>query len=109
MSRPTPNRSAIKTLGDPPRRGPGLQPVAGPVVAAVRALTVRHGAWTIFYDPPPVPVRTMDYGFAHDDFDASWEGEEDGYVSNGLAGRGASVEDCLAQIADIEAERQEAA
>lgn len=66
---------------------------------------VRHGLWTIFYDPPPIPTRSMDWGFAHDDFDASWEGEEDGYVSNGLGGRGSSVEDCKVQIADIEADR----
>lgn len=66
---------------------------------------VRHGPWRIFYDPPPIPARNCDWGFAHDDFDASYEGEEDGWVSNGLGGRGASVEDCLSQIADIEAER----
>lgn len=66
---------------------------------------IRFGPWRITYDPPPIPIRTMDWEFSHDDFDASWEGEEDGYVSNGLGGRGSSVEDCKAQIADIEEDR----
>ena len=64
-----------------------------------------YRGWSISYDPPPIPVRDMDWHFVHPDFDASWEGEEDGYVSNGLAGHGASVEDCRAQIDDIEEER----
>lgn len=66
---------------------------------------VRRGLWRIYFDPPPIPVRDCDWHFVHDDYDASWEGEEDGWVSNGLAGHGASLADCLAQIADIEAER----
>ena len=98
-----------RSIGDPPRKAEGLKPVASAVTNVLRGLTVRHGPWTIFYDPPPIPMRDCDYGFYHDDFDGSWEGEEGGYVSNGLGGRGASVEDCLAQIADMEAERREAA
>jgi hypothetical protein len=66
---------------------------------------IRFGKWTIYFDPPPIPVRTCDWHFVHDDYDASWEGEEDGYVSNGLSGSGASIDDCKAQIADMEADR----
>lgn len=66
---------------------------------------IRYGQWTVEFDPPPIPTRDMDWAFSHDDFDASWEGEEDGYVSNGLAGRASSIEDAKAQIADIEAEK----
>lgn len=77
---------------------PSAQPSA-------RVLSQRYGKWTISYDPPPIPVRDCDYAFSHDDFDASYEGEEDGWVGNGLCGRGASVADCLEQIADIEAAR----
>lgn len=65
----------------------------------------RHGKWTIHYDPPPIPVRNCDWHFTHEDYDASYEGEEDGWVSNGLGGHGASVEDCKVQIADIEEDR----
>lgn len=66
---------------------------------------IKHGNWTIHFDPPPIPVRTMDWHFVHEDFDASYEGEEDGYVSNGLGGSAASPETCLREIAEIEEER----
>lgn len=66
---------------------------------------IKHGDWTISFDPPPIPHRNCDWQFSHRDFDASWEGEEDGYVTNGLSGYGPSVEDCMAQIADIEEDK----
>lgn len=65
---------------------------------------IRYGQWTIEFDPPPIPVRDSDWNFAHDDYDASYEGEEDGYVDNGLGGRASSIADAKAQIADIEAD-----
>lgn len=73
--------------------------------ATGEAARVVFGKWTIEYDPPPIPSRSCDWNFAHEDYDASWEGEEDGYVSNGLGGYGASVADCKAQIRDIEEDR----
>ncbi len=66
---------------------------------------IKYGPWTIHFDPPPIPIRTMDWHFAHEDFDASWEGEEDGYVSNGLSGSAESVEACKREIAEIEADK----
>ncbi len=66
---------------------------------------ITFGPWTISYDPPPIPCRLHDWHFAHRDYDASWEGEEDGYVDNGLGGHGASIDDCKAQIAEIEADK----
>ena len=42
-----------------------------------------YRGWRISYDPPPIPVRCFDWRASHPDFDASWEGEEDGWVSNG--------------------------
>lgn len=74
---------------------PGAEPSGG----------VRYGAWTIYYDPPPIPIRTMDWHFVHDNFDASYEGEEDGWVSNGLAGHAASLDACKAEIDEMEADR----
>lgn len=44
------------------------------------------------------------YSASHRDFDASYEGEEDGWVGNGLSAWGRTREECLAAIADIEAE-----
>lgn len=65
----------------------------------------RYGEWRIHYDPPPIPIRTMDWHFVHDNFDASWEGEEDGWVGNGLCGSAASLEACKAEIDELEDER----
>lgn len=42
-----------------------------------------YRGWTISYDPPPIPIRSFDWCGTGPNFDASWEGEEDGYVSNG--------------------------
>lgn len=67
--------------------------------------SITYGDWTIFYDPPPIPIRSMDWHFTHRDFDASWEGEEDGYVSNGLCGSAESVDACKREIAEIEEDR----
>lgn len=72
---------------------------------AETASEIRHGKWVIYFDPPPIPVRTMDWCFIHEDYDASWEGEEDGWVSNGLAGHAESIEACVREIAEIEEER----
>jgi hypothetical protein len=58
--------------------------------------TVRHGSWLIYYDPPPIPTRACDWHFVHDDYDGEGDPRH---------GSGPSVEDCIAQIAEIEAER----
>lgn len=42
-----------------------------------------YRGWSISYDPPPIPARNFDWRATGPDFDASWEGEEDGYVHNG--------------------------
>lgn len=60
------------------------------------ATEIRYGKWTIAYDPPPIPVRTFDWSFWHDDYD----GAED--ARDGRCGHGASVEDCKAQIDEME-------
>lgn len=71
----------------------------------VRLLEFKVGPWTVHYDPPPIPVRDCDWHFIHADYDASYEGEEDGYVSNGLGGSAASPEACLREIADMEEDK----
>lgn len=66
---------------------------------------ITYGDWTIHWDPPPIPIRTMDWHFTHRDYDASYEGEEDGYVSNGLGGSAESIEACKREIAEIEEDK----
>jgi hypothetical protein len=83
---------------------PGNSPEAASGVSLAKG-DVTYRGWTISYDPPPIPVRDCDWQFSHPDFDASYEGPEDGWVGNGLCGSGASVEDCKAQIDDMEDDR----
>jgi hypothetical protein len=42
-----------------------------------------YRGWTISYDPPPIPIRYFDWIAQGPNFDASYEGEEDGWVGNG--------------------------
>jgi hypothetical protein len=65
--------------------------------------TITYGAWTIYYDPPAIPIRSFDWHFVHADYDAEQFGDGS-YSDNGLRGDGASPEDCIAQIKEIEAE-----
>ena len=50
--------------------------------------------WRIDYNPKPIPDRNFDYDFSHDDHDGD----------NGLCGNGASEEDCIEQIKEIDVE-----
>ena len=54
-----------------------------------------YGDWTIRFDPPPIPIRTMDWTYSHKDYDGE----------NQLYGYAGSVEECKADIDEIEAER----
>lgn len=65
----------------------------------------RYGKWSIHYDPPPIPVRSCDWQFSHDDFDAEWLGEEDGWSGNGLSGLAGSLAAAVAEIDAIEEDR----
>jgi hypothetical protein len=83
----------------------GSDTLSGEALREMGEQRITYGDWIIYYDPPPIPARNCDWHFTHRDYDASYEGEEDGWVSNGLAGSGYSVEDCKAQIAEIEEDR----
>lgn len=62
----------------------------------------RYGPWTIYFDPPPIPVRCCDWHYTHDDFDASFEDGE--WQGNGLSGSCASFEDALDACDQLDAE-----
>ena len=47
-------------------------------------MTDTYRGWAIHYDPPPIPIRDFDWQATHPDYDASYEGPEDGWVDNGL-------------------------
>jgi hypothetical protein len=57
-----------------------------------------HRGWRITCDPPPIPVRDYDWRAHHPDYDASWEGEEDGWVDNGLKVNAATRDALIAEI-----------
>ena len=56
---------------------------------------VRYRHWTIEYRPPPIPVRSHDWQYVHDDYDGP---------PSPLCGTAASVEDCKAAIDELELE-----
>lgn len=57
----------------------------------------KYRGYTITFDPPPIPIRSMDWHWASENFDA--EQESDGtWTSNGLAGHSASLEEAKADI-----------
>ena len=53
--------------------------------------------WNVVRDVKPIPIRTIDYNFWHDDHDGSDGGD-------GLAGWACSVKDAIRQIKEIEEE-----
>lgn len=59
---------------------------------------VEYRGYNITFDYPPIPIRTIDYSFFHDDYDGAPEHLYDGFSSDTRCGQGASVDDCKAQI-----------
>jgi hypothetical protein len=57
-----------------------------------------YRGWSISFDFPPIPIRTMDWSATHPDYDASYEGEEDGWVSNGKHVTAATLDGVKAEI-----------
>jgi hypothetical protein len=53
----------------------------------------KTGTWYIKYNPKPIPTRSCDYDFWHEDYD----GPEDNRCGNAE-----SAESCLSQIEEIE-------
>lgn len=62
------------------------------------AQEVRYGAYKIYWDPKPIPMP-VHWSFVHDDYDG--EGDPRGGV-------GKDIDDCKAQINDIEADLEDA-
>lgn len=60
----------------------------------------RHGPWTIQRSE-----WLPEWEATHADYDASWEGEEDGWVSNGLHVTAKTIPDLLDEIEELERSR----
>jgi len=61
-------------------------------------LDFEYRNYRIHYDPPPIPIRSFDWHFAHKDYD----GPEDGRI-----GDGPTAEDCMRQIREYEYDKHE--
>lgn len=66
-----------------------------------------YRGWTISHAPPPIPMRNLDWAATHPDYDASWEGEEDGWVDNGLAVHAATRDELIEAIDEAQDEWEE--
>lgn len=55
-----------------------------------------YRGYHIYYDPPPIPIRTMDWHYYHNDFD----GAEDS--GDNRCGSAASEEACRAEVDMLE-------
>ena len=58
----------------------------------------QYRGWDIRYDPPPIPTRCFDYQATGPNYDASREGEEDGWTDNGEKASGGSLAEVCADI-----------
>lgn len=59
---------------------------------------VQYGAWSIHYDPPPIPNRNCDWHFSHEDFDGAPD------AGDNRTGHAPSLLDAMRQIDDYEKE-----
>lgn len=66
-----------------------------------------YRGWQIYFDMPPIPSRAFDWHAVHPNYDASYEGPEDGWVDNGLQVFAGTYEDLLAEIDEKQAELDE--
>lgn len=62
-----------------------------------------YRGWSIDVDPKPIPCRVFDWTGTHPNYDASYEGEEDGWVGSGGCEQAATYEDLCAAIDQWEA------
>lgn len=67
-----------------------------------------YRGWSVHYDPKPIPIRNCDWTATHPDYDASYEGEEDGWIDNGLKACAATYEELCDEIDALQDEWDEA-
>ena len=60
-----------------------------------------YKGYKIYYDPPPIPVRTHDWRFVHEDYDGGPEYSY-GNPTDDRCGAGPTKEDCMRQIDELE-------
>ena len=83
-----------KTMNDQQTQSeePALNREGGSGSSCNDLLSAEYRGFKIKYDPPPIPLRTHDFQFAHTDYDGP---------SDHRCGTGCSVADCKAQIDEM--------
>lgn len=66
-----------------------------------------YRGWQIGFDMPPIPSRDFDWSATSPNYDASYEGEEDGWIASGGIVHAATYEELLAEIDAWEAVAEE--
>ena len=60
---------------------------------------IKYQGYTITYDPPPIPLRSFDWQFAHDGYDGAPDSHDIRF------GSGPTAEDCQSQIDDLASQK----
>jgi hypothetical protein len=76
-------------------------PVRAALKAPKTAPAETYRGYQIYFDPPPIPTRNCDWHFVHDDYDGAPNEPDEGPADH-RCGSGSSIEDCKAQIDDID-------
>jgi hypothetical protein len=63
----------------------------------------KTGIWFIVYDQPPIPIRSSDWQFVHEDYDGA-PNEPGGPPADNRCGTGPTMESCIERIKEIEEE-----
>ncbi len=61
-------------------------------------MSSKYRGFTIEHEFPPIPIRAMDWSATSDDFDASWEGPEDGWKTDGTVLYAATRDELISMI-----------
>lgn len=57
-----------------------------------------YRGWNVSFDFPPIPCRDFDWSATSPDYDASYEGPEDGWVASGEVVHGRTRDAVIAEV-----------
>lgn len=57
--------------------------------------SIKFAGWTIQFDPPPIPIRSQDWQYFHEDYDGAPDSGDT------RCGACASMEECLSEILEL--------
>lgn len=73
-------------------------PIMAAALAPFAPAADTYRGWAISFDRPPIPVRDFDWSAPSPDYDASYEGPEDGWVASGAVVHGATRDAVVAEV-----------